>query len=581
MKDEVKVIEKMIPQMEEIINAVPDERFCFKECEMLSIIERRMEACDLREALHSYNEIFAKNEKVDISDIKRSAVALVRIKALLLEESGNYDGRIYRSLIKDYRSQITKVSNIIRLTKVNGMTASEYEKEKIRQILFKNEELMSAFLSEIEDLENKIERYPVSKEEEIPKKIVQEEKEVKVLPKKKGITLGIKNIISGSRDKREVVEKLRMEEKNQSMTKCVEIPFYDKSLAFTEVQSCKDIPEYVILKRRNNIFFGLSKNVGKGSYDNTDQSLIELTEATEEMIQFMVEDLLDGKHRLRPFLESEKKSMQMYFNFVSTCFERNIGKTLSVLEYLNFKNYYNQLVLKMFSLEEQYCKQYYKALALADKYISYMESYDLAVSDDKESVISKILAKNGKSYVEDLGLILKHHMVDDKAKKMIMELIYALEGREINQKELKKVTSKEAVSGKLDPTPASIDPAIEFRATDYNDEEMISSEDMKQVQLKVQVLNQEKVIIDEALFSCANVKNAVADYLRRQGYIKKLGLYINGKEVFLYSSKNGSLSVPVLDEEMKKAKKIDQGIQGELTDFYEEKIRKIMVEFTQ
>ena len=63
--------------------------------------------------------------------------------------------------------------------------------------------------------------------------------------------------------------------------------------------------------------------------------------------------------------------------------------------------------------------------------------------------------------------------------------------------------------------------------------------------------------------------------------IKKIGLYVNEKDVFLYSSKNTSLSVPVLTPEMRKIKKLNQGVQGQLITFYEEQIRKIMIELSQ
>ena len=56
---------------------------------------------------------------------------------------------------------------------------------------------------------------------------------------------------------------------------------------------------------------------------------------------------------------------------------------------------------------------------------------------------------------------------------------------------------------------------------------------------------------------------------------------MNGKDVFLYSSKNASLSVAVLTEEMKKIKRLDIGIGEELVTYYEERIKKLMIEFTE
>ena len=74
---------------------------------------------------------------------------------------------------------------------------------------------------------------------------------------------------------------------------------------------------------------------------------MELTEATEEFILFMSRDMLKGREKLPVFSEKERDGLKMYFDFVSGCFRKNIGVTLSVQEYLNFKSYYNRLVLNM------------------------------------------------------------------------------------------------------------------------------------------------------------------------------------------------------------------------------------------
>ena len=55
--------------------------------------------------------------------------------------------------------------------------------------------------------------------------------------------------------------------------------------------------------------------------------------------------------------------MRLYFNYICICFEKHIGKSLSIQEYLHFKDYYNRLVLAMFDLEEKKRSDYYRALA--------------------------------------------------------------------------------------------------------------------------------------------------------------------------------------------------------------------------
>ena len=137
------------------------------------------------------------------------------------------------------------------------------------------------------------------------------------------------------------------------------------------------------------------------------------------------------------------------------------------------------------------------------------------------------------------------------------------------------------MTGEIDPTPESLDPSINFKATEYNDGQMVSVEDMQRIQIKIQFLNQNHVITDEALFATSNVRQAVYDYLCKRAFIKKIGLYVNEKDIFLFSSKNASLSVAVLTPEMRKVKRLNQGVQGQLVTFYEEQIKKIMIELSQ
>ena len=311
----------------------------------------------------------------------------------------------------------------------------------------------------------------------------------------------------------------------------------------------------------------------------------------------MTEDLLSGEYDLKPFTKDEKKSLQMYFNFISHAFETNIGVTLTVMEYMNFKQYYNRLIMTMFDLEEKFRRDYYRALTLADTYTSYMECYGLAYSEEKRQIVKNIMEEKNRNYIDDLELLMSHHFVEKRAKDMLQELIQKIKffsdeklfekgltapiKDEVKQEVPVMRTQPVRMSGLVDPTPESLDPAISFSAEDYNDGTVITAEDLSHIQIKIQFQNKERVIVDEALFTVANVKRAVYDYLNRDAYIKKIGLYINGKDVFLYSSKNASLSVPVLTEQMKRIKRLNQGTQGELIEFYEDKIRKIMIEFTQ
>lgn len=596
MNDEVMIIEKLLAEMAGVMNVLPGETFRMKNSDTLLILQRRMNESDLKNALMIFNEIFTCTNGVTEKDLCQSTVAYVKIKVLVEAKVSDFEPRLIRVLDKEFKNQRVKIDNIIHLSKVNAMTADVYQKEQIERTLKKNEAFLEAFDEEITELNKRMEKEPelymkVETKEDKPK----EQSVEKTTSEKKSSSFSLDSLLSARKSQKEVEQRLKDEEKKNARTMCVEIPFYDKSLSYTECFVCKDIPTYSILKRKNNVFFGLSKNVDKGTYYNGDMSLVELTQVTDEFLQFMTEDLLSGDYELKPFTKDEKKSLQMYFNFISHAFETNIGVTLTVMEYMNFKQYYNRLIMTMFDLEEKFRKDYYRALTLADTYTSYMECYGLSYSDEKRQIVKNIMEERSSNYIDDLELLMSHHIVEKRAKDMLQELIqrirYFSDEKLFEKDSSSEMVGKEDVlpvrmqssrmSGLVDPTPESVDPAISFSAEDYNDGGIITAEDLANVQIKIQFQNKERVIVDEALFIVANVKRAVYDYLNREAFIKKIGLYINGKDVFLFSSKNGSLSVAVLTEQMKRIKKLNQGMQGELIEFYEEKIKKTMIEFTQ
>lgn len=571
MNDEIVIIEKQLTQMAEVFNALPEEVFRIKDVDTLLIMQRRLKESDLLEKLSLYNEIFSKNEKVEIKDISKSVVAYIGIKILVENQMTNFDARMKRQLIKEYKSQIIRVNNIIHLSKVNEITAESFQKESIQKTLIKNESLLEAFQNEVELLEKQIERFTQTEElQEHTEEMVQEK--VSKKPVKTRIVhemvSKVREIFSARESQKEINEKLRIEEKNNAKTKCVEIPFYDKSLAVTESFICKDIPAYSLFKKKNNIYFGLSKNLVKGVYQNSDQSLLELTEATEDFIQFMKEDILSGEFQMKPFSDREKRSLQIYFDFVTKCFENNIGNTVSVQEYIEFKNYYNQAVLTMYKLDEKFQKDLYRAMELTDHYLTYMDCYGLFYGDEKNIIVQNIMNEQSQKYIDDLELIIQHHAVNKKARNALQDLIQKIKffaGKEDTKDEIKAEKNED----------------VYLPAKDCKELNALIVEEHGNIQVKIQFQNKENIIIDEALFAVSNLKKAVSDYLKRKAYIKKIGISMSGKDVFLYASKNESLSVTVLTMEMKKIKYVELGIQEQLIDFYEDQIKNIMIELTQ
>lgn len=591
---EMNILNQLLSEMSGVLNATPGAAYTNKDVETLLVMHRRMPSSELQSQLGIYNEIFTKQKGASVKDITNSAVAFIKMKVLLTAGADNYDARSLRELIKEFKSQIARTTNIIRLSKANALTAEAYQREVIELTIEKNEAFIKAFTVEVTEIERRIARMPVVIEETTQEEA--EEEPVKVVVREKPnlfteMTEKVSKVLSAKKERQEVEERLRDEEKKNADTLCVEIPFYDSVLVFTEMLPCKDIGAYCILKRKDNVYFGLRKNVSAGNYQNQDKSLMELTEITEEFIQFMSVDLLTGEYDLKEFSLQEKKSMQMYFNFITACFQKFMGTTTNVQEYMAFKEYYNKLVITCFSLEEKKHTDYYRALPLAESYMAYMESYNMVFAESKKQLVGRVIAADTSGMLEDLRQIMDNHIVDKAAKRKLEELMQKIKyfaeqdlfKDEVSHTEqVQSFTSMQSrFSGEIDPTPESLDPNIRFKATDYNDGVLVSVEDMQRIQIKIQFLNQNHVVVDEALFAVNNIRQAVYDYLCRGAFIKKIGLYVSEKDIFLYSSKNSSLSVAVLTPEMRKIKNLDKGVQGQLVTFYEEQIKKTMIELSQ
>ena len=537
MNDELVLIRRMMNSMEDIINATPGERFTITDGDTLVILQRRMEASDLKNALGEYNQVFMKNEGAEIDDIAKSAVAMVKVRTLVEAETENFNARLTRQLIKEYKAQISRVINIIKLSKINAMSAADYEKEAIEITAAKNEAFLDRFEKEIVDLEKQIERMPQVEEEEKPEK-----KEVKNVAKpevkRTSLVDRMKSVVEKRKNQKDIGEELRMVEAKSSKTKCVEIPFYDKTLYFNECHPCKDMPEYSLMKRKNDIFFGLTRNISAKSYNNSDHSLLELTKATEDFCQYMTEDLLSGEYCLLPYREIDKASLAMYFDFVSVCFGEYIGKTLSIQEYLKFKEYYNRILMEMFHLEAGFKAKYYQALMLADRYMDYMSGYDLEIPDDREQIVENLIDKNGHRYIRDLDLIRENHVISMDSLDDIHNLIIEING--FIKEEEPQVNTEDAWNETID------------------------------VPIKIQIVGEDGAIEDEATFVGTNLLSAVSGYMKQSAYIKKLGVIIDGKEEYLFIARNGLVPVALLNPED----------EGEVLRGYEKSILRTMIHLT-
>ena len=272
------------------------------------------------------------------------------------------------------------------------------------------------------------------------------------------------------------------------------------------------------------MYFGRTKNAVAGVYDNRDQSLLELMNVSKDFIQFLTTDLLSGEYALKPFEDSEKKAMQLYFNYTCVCFEKHIGKTLSVQEYLHFKDYYNRLVLAMFDLEEKDRNDFYRALEIADSYIGYMKGYDLTVSDDKEDIIRNIIAGKNLNYIGDLNLILEIHVVCDEAREKLLEL----------SESICYFNGKDEV---LEQEATFTDDPVDFRGA----------------KIVIEVMDEAGRLADEAMFSAENLDIAVTDYLGKDVTLKRIGIEKSGVRTYFFTGKTGAMSIPAVTSEIRNA----------------------------
>lgn len=545
--EEKKIIKEMLPDLGQIINAVPGEAFASKDAEMLLIMQRRLEESDLKSNLTTYNLIFAKRENVTIEDITASAIAFVKMKVLIQEDLISFDAKSLRDLIKECRLYVDKMTNIIRLSKTHVMTANAYQKEKIERTICKNEALIEALENTILDVEKQIERIPkpLLTEEEPDTDIdsdTEQEKKIAVPVEKNKLRLSekVSNFLGERRNKQEIENRLKNAEKESSDTRCLEIPFYDKSLVATEVLPCKDFSCFVLLKRKENVYFGMTKNLKGNTYDNTDQSLIELTEISDEFLQFMTVDIMSDEFKLHAFSKEEKEGMQMYFNFMSKCFEKQIGITLTVSEYLNFKTYYNKLVSKVLELEKLRRHDYYRALPIAEEYMVLMDSYNMIQSETKAQIIDAIILEKVSVYVENMELILAHHMVDeaamDEVKLLSEKMIYFSDENHFAspKEELEVKEEVDVMPAGMQGIPFGYMPQIP----------MIQAGMMPiagNMYFTLQCLNEDREIVDEAHFSTANMSLAMQDYNSRKAFIKRFGLVQDGRFLPLMTSEKGEM----------------------------------------
>ena len=120
---ELEILRKLQIDMADVINVTPGSVYSSKEADTLLVMQRRMKDCELKSQLSTYNEIFSKEKGASIIDITNSAVAYIKIKILVNASAEEFDAYTLRELIKEFKSQVARTTNIIRLSKANILTA--------------------------------------------------------------------------------------------------------------------------------------------------------------------------------------------------------------------------------------------------------------------------------------------------------------------------------------------------------------------------------------------------------------------------------------------------------------------------
>ena len=66
-----------------------------------------------------------------------------------------------------------------------------------------------------------------------------------------------------------------------------------------------------------------------------------------------------------------------------------------------------------------------------------------------------------------------------------------------------------------------------------------TNQNQKDKQIIIQILSQKQEIVDEAVYSDENIEQALFDFERKGGYLKRLGIRSDGQDLF-YQEKKGA-----------------------------------------
>ena len=163
-----------------------------------------------------------------------------------------------------------------------------------------------------------------------------------------------------------------------------------------------------------------------------------------------------------------------------------------------------------------------------------MASYNMVLSESKREIVEGIIAGKSDAYLENLDLIIEHHIVDEEAKKDLLllkeRIVYFADEDHFCKPD------KELEPDKAKPVqilPAGFIPQIPMY-------QQAGAPLIGNMYFTLQCLNENREVVDEAYFATANMPQAMEDYRNKEAYIKRFGLIQDGRFVPLLSSEGGS-----------------------------------------
>lgn len=513
----------------------------------VALTARNIPECDLKRLLTIYSEVFVDLKNISIEKLGSVQLAYIKIYTLVSDNRSDIDYKIGTEIVHIIKERISNFDENIRLlsnyvVSGNDKDGQSFEEVNRKNKIEKNESLKKIYETEIDNIEADL---PVLKEryKDIKESVIDEPEEHKTEEKEKAEEKDHKNILltlSGkleNRSNKKLQDKILKEEQEKtSNTLLNEILYTEKKLKFNSCFTCKDFNEYSLMRFGNNrIAFGLSANIRGNSYINEDDSLLELIKADDIFLQLMSEDLTSDEYDLSSIDDDLKDSIRSYFNFVTYIFNTNIGKTLSVQEYLNFNAYYNKLSLLIFNYEKNKKEIFYRALRLANEYLEYLNMYDMKSDLDEKTVAYMIVNKDLEGIINKLKELETDYIVDQDAKDALDGLMEEInifpDKKKKDEKDKKEDTYTE--SPKDISQNINLQPHMPFQAVPVIQQPMSFNNYGSFSQIVIQMFNKDThAFMDEAVYVSSNLAKALEDYRSLHNVIKRFGIRANGQEIF-------------------------------------------------